>query len=56
MEPVLALEGYVGYIDVNCIVNNHGIYPLELISDRQHPAGRDADAYRPIFPGPGGWQ
>jgi phosphoribosylamine--glycine ligase len=30
MEPVLASEGYVGYIDVNCIVNNHGIYPLEF--------------------------
>ena len=22
---MLALEGYFGYIDVNCIVNNHGI-------------------------------
>ena len=26
----LAEEKYVGYIDVNCIVNGHGIYPLEF--------------------------
>ena len=32
MEPKLAEEGYVGYIDVNCIVNHHGIYPLEFTS------------------------
>ena len=30
MEPKLAEEGYVGYIDLNCIVNNNGIYPLEF--------------------------
>ena len=30
MEPKLAEEGFVGYIDINCIVNNKGIYPLEL--------------------------
>ena len=34
MEPKLAEEGYVGYIDVNCIVNNNGIYPLEFTSPR----------------------
>ena len=37
MEPVLAAEGYVGYIDVNCIVNNHGIYPLEFTSRFGYP-------------------
>ena len=37
MEPVLASEGYVGYIDVNCIVNNHGIYPLEFTSRFGYP-------------------
>lgn len=30
MEPALAREGYVGYIDINCIVNGNGVYPLEF--------------------------
>jgi len=30
MAPKLAECGYVGYIDINCIVNYHGIYPLEF--------------------------
>lgn len=30
MEPSLRRERYVGYIDVNCIVNGYGIYPLEF--------------------------
>ncbi|MFH1448739.1 MAG: phosphoribosylglycinamide synthetase C domain-containing protein [Candidatus Micrarchaeota archaeon] len=30
MEPKLKEEGYVGYVDVNFIVNNNGIYPLEF--------------------------
>lgn len=30
MEPQLRREGYIGAIDVNCIVNNNGIYPLEF--------------------------
>ncbi len=30
MEQTLAEEGYVGPIDINCIVNNNGIYPLEF--------------------------
>src|SRR6202451_3510619 len=37
MEPVLGSEGYVGYIDVNCIVNNHGIYPLEFTARFGYP-------------------
>ena len=30
LEDWLAAEGYVGSIDVNCIVNDTGIYPLEF--------------------------
>ena len=37
MEPRLTEEGYVGYIDVNCIVNNNGIYPLEFTSRFGYP-------------------
>lgn len=38
MEPALAREGYVGYIDINCIVNGNGIYPLEFTSRFGYPA------------------
>lgn len=37
IEPKLAEEGYVGYIDINCIVNNYGIYPLEWTSRFGYP-------------------
>ena len=37
MAPKLAGEGYVGYIDINCIVNNNGIYPLEFTSRFGYP-------------------
>src|SRR5438309_9216127 len=56
MESKLAEEGYVGSIDLNCIVNNNGIYPLGIhfafrLSDDQHPAGGHAYAHQRFFLG-----
>ena len=37
MEPKLAEERYVGHIDINCIVNSNGIYPLEFTARFGYP-------------------
>ncbi len=37
MEPKLAEEGYVGYIDINNIVNAYGIWPLEWCARFGYP-------------------
>ncbi len=38
LEPRLAEEGYVGSIDLNCIVNANGIYPLEFTARFGYPS------------------
>jgi phosphoribosylamine--glycine ligase len=37
MKGALAQSGYVGYIDINCIANAKGIYPLEFTSRFGYP-------------------
>ena len=37
MRPKLQESGYVGYIDINCIANARGIYPLEFTSRFGYP-------------------
>ncbi|TYP98724.1 phosphoribosylamine--glycine ligase [Tenacibaculum adriaticum] len=36
-EPTLAKENFIGHIDINCIVNGNGIYPLEFTSRFGYP-------------------
>lgn len=37
LKPVLIESGYVGYFDLNCIVNGRGIYPLEFTTRFGYP-------------------
>jgi phosphoribosylamine--glycine ligase len=37
MKPVLEASGYVGYFDLNCIVNSRGIFPLEFTARPGYP-------------------
>ncbi len=38
MEDKLREENYIGYIDINCIVNANGIYPLEFTARFGYPS------------------
>ena len=37
MKPALVESGYIGYIDINCVVNGKGIYPLEFTARFGYP-------------------
>lgn len=37
MKPMLIESGYIGYIDINTIVNGRGIYPLEFTARFGYP-------------------
>lgn len=37
MLPSLKESGYIGYVDINCIVNGRGIYPLEFTTRFGYP-------------------
>ncbi|MBI4144271.1 phosphoribosylamine--glycine ligase [Candidatus Woesearchaeota archaeon] len=37
MKPMLTQSGYSGYVDINCIANARGIYPLEFTTRFGYP-------------------
>lgn len=37
MKQPLVESGYIGYVDINCIANNNGVYPLEFTCRYGYP-------------------
>jgi phosphoribosylamine--glycine ligase len=37
LKDRLAVSGYIGYVDINCIANNNAIYPLEVTTRFGYP-------------------
>jgi len=44
MKERLAAAGYTGYVDINCMSNSRGIYPLEFNLPVRLPARQSSES------------